>query len=525
MEYSQEQLNYFRLCYVVFNLVPEGLRQIFKNEWDFRYKTTRLGEWKETRQNGLDFYNSESKTSRKKNKCLATIKNGNTAQWDCTCLFFAILYSRSIGTTLGPAIQCYVDDIRLVRNDIAHISGAELTDADFKAYVGRVSTAFTSLGLAINDIEDIKNQTNFPTEEVENLKKQVRDLQTELAQTKHTLQKTEDDLISAKEENKALTQEISSKLEPFCVLPLKPPHEIIRRSNDIKRIKNKMEQLCNCANGAVSTVYLSGNPGCGKTQLARQIGHEIFSKRTDNTEDVIFVATLNAESMETLADSYIAIGRQLGITEYALTSLESSKRKKPSETIQQLRRLIFPKVKKFSKWIIIADNVIDLGLVRGFLPQTGSEEWGCGQVLITTQDSTTIPQNAPHTYHESFSEGMQPDEAVKLLEKVSQISDPEQAEIIAEVLDYQPLALAAAAYYVQTVVTSGSPNYSWRDYLEKLTSHREATENLLASENSAYPKTTMTAVKMAIQRAVETDQVLYRTFSFFCLMRSRSSPT
>ena len=162
--------------------------------------------------------------------------------------------------------------------------------------------------------------------------------------------------------------------------------------------------------------------------------------------------------------------------------------------------------------------MIDLCLVRGFLPQTGSDEWGCGQVLITTQDSATIPHNAPHTYHESFSEGMQPDDAVKLLQKVSQISDREQAGKIAKVLDYQPLALAAAAYYVQTVVTSGSPNYSWREYQGKLTqSQREATEKLLASESSAYPKTTMAAVKMAIQRAVETDQALYRTFSFFAL--------
>ena len=105
MEYSQEQLNFFRLCCVVFDLVPEGLRQIFKNEWDFLYKTT-LGEWKDTAQNGLDFYNNESRSSQRRNgRLLATIQNGNTAEWDCTCLFFAILYSDSIGTTLSPAVH------------------------------------------------------------------------------------------------------------------------------------------------------------------------------------------------------------------------------------------------------------------------------------------------------------------------------------------------------------------------------------------------------------------------------------
>ena len=275
-----------------------------------------------------------------------------------------------------------------------------------------------------------------------------------------------------------------------------------------------MQELLNGSNTEVSTIYLSGNPGCGKSQLARQLGSEFFSKRSDMT----FVATLNAESIETLTDSYITLGSHLGITEYALTNLEISKREKPRETIQQLLRLILPLVRKYSNWLIIADNVIDLSLVRGFLPQTGSEEWGHGQVLITTQDSTVVPHNAPHTHHESFSKGMQAADAVELLEKVSQISDREQTEHVATVLDYQPLALAAAAYYVQTVAKNGSPNYSWAMYLEVLSQRqRETTEDVLASESAAYPKTTSSAVKMALERAIESDEVLRHTFSFFAL--------
>ena len=38
----------------------------------------------------------------------------------------------------------------------------------------------------------------------------------------------------------------------------------------------KMQELDAGSNGAVSTIYLSGNPGCGKTQIARQIGEEFF---------------------------------------------------------------------------------------------------------------------------------------------------------------------------------------------------------------------------------------------------------
>ena len=158
MEYSEEQLNYFRLCYIAFDLVPLGLRHIFKNEWDFLYKGTLIGEWKDTAQNGHDFSKKESKGSHKKYfRCLATIQNGNTTEWDCTCLFFAILYSDSIGKTLSPAVRKEVDDIRQVRNEIAHITEAKLTDADFQTSVDRVVNAFTSLGLSITEIQEIKN--------------------------------------------------------------------------------------------------------------------------------------------------------------------------------------------------------------------------------------------------------------------------------------------------------------------------------------------------------------------------------
>ena len=216
-----------------------------------------------------------------------------------------------------------------MRNDIAHISEAKLTDAEFQNYVARVLHAFTSLGLPINEIEDVKNQTSFPTEEVQNLKTKVGDLQTELNWTKTTLQSTEADLLSSKEENKRLTQEISSKLQSFCFLSPQPPHEVIRRSSDTERITYKMQELENGAIGAVSTIYLSGNPGCGKSQLGRQLGHEFFSKRSDSAEDLIFVATLNAESLETLADSYITLGRFLGLHNIVWLTLKPQKERHP----------------------------------------------------------------------------------------------------------------------------------------------------------------------------------------------------
>ena len=78
-EYTKEQLNYFRICYVTTDLLAEGLRELFKREWDNKYKSTPLGEWKDVPQNGTDFYNGESLRNQRRNaRLLGTMINGNS---------------------------------------------------------------------------------------------------------------------------------------------------------------------------------------------------------------------------------------------------------------------------------------------------------------------------------------------------------------------------------------------------------------------------------------------------------------
>lgn len=54
-EYTNEELNYYRICYLTTeDIITEGLRTIFKQEWNSRHKAT-LGEWKDEPKNGQDF--------------------------------------------------------------------------------------------------------------------------------------------------------------------------------------------------------------------------------------------------------------------------------------------------------------------------------------------------------------------------------------------------------------------------------------------------------------------------------------
>ena len=132
-EYTAEQLNYYRICYVATDILPEGLRSIFKQEWDNRYIITK-GEWKDEPRNGMDFYNAETPRNQRRNAhLLKTMTNGDRSEWDCTMLFYAILFSDFMGSTLNPVVQSNVDDLRRFRNEeFAHMSRGQLSDGDFQ---------------------------------------------------------------------------------------------------------------------------------------------------------------------------------------------------------------------------------------------------------------------------------------------------------------------------------------------------------------------------------------------------------
>ena len=105
LKYTTEQLNYYRICYVVTDILTEGLRTILKQEQDNRYKTT-TGEWKDQTKNGMDFWSGEPLSNRRRNaRLLKIMKNGDTAKWDCTMLFYAIRYSDCVSQSIEQ-IKC-----------------------------------------------------------------------------------------------------------------------------------------------------------------------------------------------------------------------------------------------------------------------------------------------------------------------------------------------------------------------------------------------------------------------------------
>ena len=51
LPFYKAELRCLKIVYIFTNVVPLSLRTIFKQEWDYRYKTS-LGEWEDTPKKG-----------------------------------------------------------------------------------------------------------------------------------------------------------------------------------------------------------------------------------------------------------------------------------------------------------------------------------------------------------------------------------------------------------------------------------------------------------------------------------------
>ena len=509
IEFTEEQLNYYRICYVVTDIISEGLRSIFKQEWDNRYKTT-LGEWKDEPANGLDFRKGESLRNQRRNaKLLATMTNGNRAEWDCTMLFYAILYSDSIGCGLSPVVKSNVDDLRKFRNEeFAHMPKGHLASPEFQIAVRKVHTAFQGLGLSTWKIQDIRNQDRFPTEELRRVLEKVDNLREELQEKEKKLQEKE-------EERQVLEDQLHNEISSFCILPPKPSHDVANRDFEVAEITQQLGQLKSNNDNKPSYFYISGNPGSGKSQLAGLVAERFFKESKESLCTTSFVMTLNAESQDTLLESYLSFARRLKCPEFVITNTLNCKDLATGEKITNLKTLISTKIELYTSWLLVVDNVTSISRVHVYLPESGNEQWANGHLLITTQDTASIPFPNSFINHISVSKGMKPDDATCLLAKLSGMDESEMGKEVAQALDYQPLALASAATYVRQVRQNKTTSrFSWNDFLEKLNKgQRGSTETILAETNPSYQESMTTATALAVEKAMTCDKIIHHTFS------------
>lgn len=139
-------------------------------------------------------------------------------------------------------------------------------------------------------------------------------------------------------------------------LPSKPRHFFQLRKEKLRELE---EKFCTLEEGNVAkTVYITGNPATGKTQLASEYGRKFFeSNKYKNRK--LFVGRLNTDSYSNCLQSYLQVAHDLGCvkeeTEKAIRS-GIGEFKDELASVTMLSWHVKKALRKRPGWLLIIDG-------------------------------------------------------------------------------------------------------------------------------------------------------------------------
>ncbi|XP_046849332.1 uncharacterized protein LOC124442868 [Xenia sp. Carnegie-2017] len=464
---SREEINNFYLQKILTDVVEKKLVDLFIHEWNSNPELKSFGQWDNTSESGQNFFNIEEEKKEITDKhILLKLQDGDTSKWDCTTLFAAILFSNSIGKNLDRKVKDNVHKLRNVRNKFIHEKNGKVSDKEFRKMVRNIKKSFHNLGFSDIEINEIKCQRN--------------------------------------------------RFSSFQILPCEPNHHVVKRTKLLNQIKSDLKNLRSTNNNELTYYYISGNPGSGKSQLARQICEEVYNS-FDWENKTTFVMTLEGKDVDSLLKTYAELCQRLSNDRTVIENIRKEA-KSSEDKIKDFQLLLTQQLKSWQTWWIVVDNVVELHKIYPLLPQVGDHSWKNGQIIVTVQNIDAIPPDGNLNKHISVSHGMNDEECRQLLSVLSSIHNKDEKFLkdLSDKLNRQPLFLANAASYVGRV-KSVNPTFTWEQYFNKLNEgERQNMDGYFQKMNPSYLG--MRAVMLAVQKNAEESILLGHVFKLFSII-------
>lgn len=206
--YSDGDLRFFRLAKCVVDHATEALRIAFKQEWNCLHPSS---PWQSDRTSGSLLLAEEKPSSRLLDPTYSKeyqhirdkLSRGNVEDWDITGLFFALKYSHALSRIRYGShwrrIESAIYRIKLVKNELfSHASKASISRNTFKRNVDilvqAVEDLLSSSDPLVEELEKLRNETEFPTEDLLRYRQLVKDDHTNFLLLEEGVKRLEDTL-------------------------------------------------------------------------------------------------------------------------------------------------------------------------------------------------------------------------------------------------------------------------------------------------------------------------------------------
>ncbi|XP_072036639.1 uncharacterized protein [Amphiura filiformis] len=288
--------NYFKLAYILLEIVPKHLRELAKVEWDTRYTST---PWNDDEPSRLNLKNEERSGQNWRRNKQNIPKSGDRNDWDPTTLFFVLLYSRAINLPKTSSLYPHIDRLREIRNKhFGHVKDTSLDTADFETLYSDIEACMKGLNgpaVLMKQMKDIKTgSTPLTDADVHRLLKMVLEMQENHQKFLSKIKQIVGLII------------IATFMVLFCTAVFmhltktqsnfqtyfpdsKKPHYYVGHAHEIATASNLL------VNGTYQIVSLTSAPALGKTATAIAIGQSLKEHHWFNVA-FIDLKELNASS-------------------------------------------------------------------------------------------------------------------------------------------------------------------------------------------------------------------------------------
>ena len=161
---------YWRMVKILIEDVPNQLRQLFQSAFHAKYMIS----WVEGSSSGKMFMAMVPQSKKRDKKMTATVEKGVTGDFDCSTLFFCLLFSGTglLTPVARPTPQRAppfsdserIDQLREQRNAVAHATTPSITEADFNTRIQEIEDIYNDLHWDKSEFRKAAYGRLWPTE-------------------------------------------------------------------------------------------------------------------------------------------------------------------------------------------------------------------------------------------------------------------------------------------------------------------------------------------------------------------------